>query len=360
MERYRGFRSPACVTIVIVLSTLVVAATLGACGGPYNFGSATFADSQHGWVTGWDAAKKRTVLSRTTDGGVTWTRVGSRRTQSDARVAGWAAFSSPTTGVWAVGINKLLYTTTGGRPWTLATVRGLNGGHFSGSGYFSAASFASARVGWATLVRGKAAVAPDGAGGWIAKTRTGGATWRIRKGISGKGGSGGFVDVACPTKLMCYALKAGARGGVWATTDGGATWTRHLLPGQTGSYEAIDFPGELTGWAVGADGMIAKTTDGGVTWTAQVSGVTERLHGVHFTSVDSSFVGCAVGEKGVILYTQDGGAQWVPQVSGTHMTLNAAEFVTSTEGWVVDERGWTPTQPGRLLHTIDAGQTWQK
>jgi len=350
----------AYMTIVIVLSMLVVAATLAACGGPYNFGSATFADSQHGWVTGWDAAKKMTVLSRTTDGGVTWTRVGSRHTQSNARVAGWAAFSTPTTGVWAVGINKLLYTTTGGRPWKLATVRRLNGGRFLGSGYFSAASFASARVGWATLVKGNAPVVANGAGGWIARTRNGGATWRVKKNVLGRGVSGGFVDVACPTELTCYALRAGAKGGVWATTDGGATWSRHVLPGHTGDYEAIDFTNELTGWAVGADGMIAKTTDGGMTWTPQVSGVTTRLHGVHFMSVDGGLVGFAVGEKGVILSTQDGGGQWVPQVSGTQITLNAVEFVSSTEGWVVDEGGWTPKQPGMLLHTTDAGQTWQK
>ena len=74
--------------------------------------------------------------------------------------------------------------------------------------------------------------------------------------------------------------------------------------------------------------MIAMTTDGGLTWTARVSGVAERLHGVHFTSADSGFVGLAVSEKGVILFTQDGGAQWVPQVSGTDITLNAAEGLT--------------------------------
>jgi photosystem II stability/assembly factor-like uncharacterized protein len=355
MKGYRKSRSPVYVTIVIVLATLCLAAVLGACGGPYNYGSATFADSQHGWVTGWDAAKKMTVLSRTTDGGVTWTRVGQRGTQSNAPVAGWAAFSTPSKGVWAVGMNTVLYTTTGGRPWRAATVRGPKGGLFSPDGYFSAASFASARIGWATLVKGNPAVAANAAGGWIAKTRNGGATWRIVKGTSR---SGGFVDVACPTALRCYALKAGTLGGLWTTTDGGATWKRYVLPGHTGRYEAIDFPTKLTGWAVGADGMIAMTTDGGVTWTAQVSGVTSRLHGVHFTSVDSGFVGFAVGEKGVILYTQDAGSTWVQQASGTSDTLNTVELVSSAEGWAIGEAGWAPGGAGTLLHTTDAGQTW--
>jgi photosystem II stability/assembly factor-like uncharacterized protein len=349
-------------TLVIALFALIVAVALGACGGPYNFGSVTFADAQHGWVTGWDATAKKTVLSRTADGGATWARVGARSTQSNAPVAGWAEFATPTAGVWSVGLNKLLYTTTGGRPWAVATVRALSGRPFSMTGYFSAASFANELVGYATLVRGNAAVAANGAGGWVARTRDGGAHWRIKKALGGgKAGYGGFVDVASPTTKTCFALKAGAGagGGVWSTTDGGATWTRHVLPGDTHNYEAIDFVDALTGWAVGADGMIATTTDGGLTWTPQVSGVTERLHGVHFVAANGAYAGFAVGEKGVILATQDGGDQWLPQVSGTDITLNAVEFVSDTEGWVVAAGGWTPAQPEMLLHTTDAGQTWQ-
>jgi photosystem II stability/assembly factor-like uncharacterized protein len=197
-----------------------------------------------------------TVLTRTTDGGATWTRVGARDTQSDARVAGWAAFSTPTTGLWCVDVDRLLFTTTGGRPWQLATVNGMRGG------YFAAASFASASVGWAAGVHGQAE----------------------------------------------------------------------------------------------AGGSITKTTDGGATWVAQVSGVSARLHGVCFTSVDSGF---AVGKGGVILATQDGGARWAARSSETTATLNAVDSVTSEEGWVVGKEGWAPGQPGTLLHTTDGGMTWK-
>ena len=362
MEGYRRTRSPALVAIAVVLSLLIMAAALAACG-PGNFGSATFADDQHGWVTGWDGAKKRTVLTSTTDGGATWARVGARSTPSDAQVTGWAEFASPTTGVWAVGLNKLLYTTTGGRPWAVATVRNVHSALFKAQSYFSAVSFSGSSVGYATLVRGQSH--PAGAtGGWIARTRNGGATWRIKMGLSGKAGFGGFVDIAAPTPDVCFALKVGTRGGAWATTDRGATWTRHVLPVDTKSYEAIDFTDTLTGWAVGAQGMIAKTIDGGLTWTAQVSGVDVRLHGVCF--VDAN-VGYAVGEYGVILVTLDGGALWTPQVSGwvpdpavenDNLILNDVDFVSATEGWIVPARGWTPGQANGLLHTTNGGQNW--
>ncbi len=364
MDGYEGTRSPARLAIAVALPLLLLAIALAACGGgPYRFGAATFADGQHGWVTGWDGDKNKTVLTRTTDGGATWARVGARSTQGNAPVAGWAEFASPTTGVWSVGLNKLLYTTTGGRPWKVAAVRNVRGARFTAQSYFSAASFASARVGYATLVKGQSQPA-KATGGRIARTRNGGATWRIKKGLGGKAGYGGFVDVAAPTPYVCFALKVGTRGGVWATTDRGATWKRQVLPGDTKSYEAIEFTDALTGWAVGAAGMIAKTSDGGLTWTAQTSGVEVRLHGVCFLDAN---VGCAVGEYGVILATQDGGETWTPQASGwvadptvedDNLVLNDVDFVSATEGWIVSADGWAPGQANGLLHTSDGGETW--
>jgi photosystem II stability/assembly factor-like uncharacterized protein len=325
---------------------LIVVVTLAACGAYY--GSVSFVDPQHGWVTGWDKAGTRTIVSGTVDGGATWTQVGSRKSPRGL-IVGWALFSTTTTGVWCVDVNHLLFTRNGGDRWQVATVSGMK------RGYFSAASFASADVGWAAGVNGATAA---GAGGSIAKTTDGGATWRVQKKIVGRDGSGGFLDVACPTESRCYALKGGTLGGIWATNDGGDTWTRHRLPGKSSQpvYEAIDFPTELTGWAVGSSGKIAKTTDGGVTWVAQASGVPGRLHGVCFTSVSSGFV---VGKAGVILHTQDGGSTWVQQTSGATATLNSVDFVTDDEGWVAGEAGWAPGQEGVLLHTTDGGTTWQ-
>lgn len=324
---------------------VVVAATLTACGADY--GSVSFVDSQHGWVTGWDEATSRTVVSGTVDGGATWAQVGSR--EARAHIVGWALFSTTSRGVWCVDVDQLLFTTNGGALWEVASVSGMKGG------YFSAGAFASADVGWAAGVHG---ADQAGAGGSIVKTTDGGATWLVQKRIAGREGSGGFLDVACPTESRCYALKRGARGGVWATGDGGVTWTRHKLPGKAAQpvYEAIDFPTELIGWAVGSSGKIAKTTDGGVTWVAEVSGVRGRLHGLCFTSIDRGF---AVGKSGVILSTKDGGSTWVRQASGTTVTLNAIDFVSDDEGWAVGEAGWAPDQEGTLLHTTDGGETWK-
>jgi photosystem II stability/assembly factor-like uncharacterized protein len=340
---------------------------LTACAGPYNYGSATFTDDQHGWVTGWDPTKSKTVLLTTADGGTTWTRVGARSTadNGNVRIAGWAEFSTPTTGVWAVTKGSPLYTTTGGRPWTRSTTRDGGGIRSMNTAYYSAASFANAAVGWATLVRGQAATAAASTGGYIVKTRDAGAHWRIKKSVKGEKGDGGFADVAALSARACCALRAGARGGVYVTSDNGATWKRYVLPTDSTAYEALDFIDAMTGWVVGDGGMIAKTTDGGVTWTPQSSGVDVRLHGVCF--VDAN-LGWAAGEYGTIVTTQDGGATWTPQVSGwipdpavedDNMVLNDVDFVSATEGWIVQDIGWTPGQEGTVLHTVDGGATWQ-
>jgi photosystem II stability/assembly factor-like uncharacterized protein len=367
MERHPTRGRTVFAAIVIALSLVVTAIALGACSRAYNYGSAAFSDGQHGWVSGWDPVKSKTVLTRTTDGGATWVRVGARATPKNTRVAGWAEFSTPTTGVWAVGRGSPLYTTTGGRPWTRATTRDAHGVRTMSGSYYSAASFATATVGWATLVRGDVAHAGDSSGGFIVRTRDAGATWRIKKAVYGEKGdpSGGFCDVAAPTGRICYALRAGVRGGVYATVDTGVTWKRQVLPTDTTAYEALEFVDATTGYAVGGAGMIAKTIDGGLTWTPQVSGTTERLHGVCF--VDATH-GWAVGEMGTILVTQDGGADWAPQVSGWvpdpevengNMVINDVEFVSATEGWAVVQVGWSPGQKGTLLHTTDGGVNWQ-
>lgn len=221
--------------MIVVSACVLLAVALAACRTTYNFGAVSFADAQHGWVTGWNATTSRSVVSVTTDGGATWAQTGARK--APAHIVGWVAFGSPTTGVWCVGINKLLYTTTGGQPWRRAIVRGIDG-------YFTAAAFVTADTGWASGVHGSLR-----AGGAVAKTTDGGANWRVQKCIRGKNGSGGFVDVVATSVQRCYALKSAARGGVWVTADGGATWARQELPGATRkiSYRSLDFPSDLAG-----------------------------------------------------------------------------------------------------------------
>jgi photosystem II stability/assembly factor-like uncharacterized protein len=244
---------PASSRIVVALLVLVVLATLAACEDTYNYGSVSFVDPQHGWVTGWDQETTQTVVSSTLDRGATWQQVGSRGAR--AHIVGWAELSTPTTGVWCVDVDKLLFTTTGGRPWQLATVKGMRGG------YFAAASFASANVGWAAGVHGQAK-----AGGSIAKT-----------------------------------------------TDGGVTWVAQVS-GVSAWLHGVCFTGVDSGFVIGGDGVILHTLDGGTQWTRQSAETTATLNAVDFVSSDEGWVvgeeGWATGQPGTLLHTIDGGMTW--------------------------------------------------
>ena len=69
MDWHKATRSPLRLALAVALPLVLVAIAVAACGGPYRFGAGTFADGGHGWVTGWDGDKNKTVLTRTTDGG---------------------------------------------------------------------------------------------------------------------------------------------------------------------------------------------------------------------------------------------------------------------------------------------------
>jgi photosystem II stability/assembly factor-like uncharacterized protein len=73
------------------------------------------------------------------------------------------------------------------------------------------------------------------------------------------------------------------------------------------------------------------------------------LHGVHFVR---PWEGWIVGAQGTILHTLDAGATWEAQSSfSTGYTLNAVAFATITTGIVVGSAG-------RILRTTNAGTTW--
>jgi photosystem II stability/assembly factor-like uncharacterized protein len=177
---------------------------------------------------------------------------------------------------------------------------------------------------------------------------------------------------------------------IFATSDGGATWTRQTPQDGTGPVQAlgaVSFVDANRGWAIGPQTLLA-TTDGGVTWVVQ-----ETFSGIGHTDVefidanrgwmtanlgrvsrtgnggdnwtttqpafsnltDVMFIdpdrGWVVGSGGTILTTGNGGTNWTEQPSGTSQALRAVTFVDS-------ERGWAVGNDGTILRTANGGATW--
>ena len=87
-------------------------------------------------------------------------------------------------------------------------------------------------------------------------------------------------------------------GFITKTTDFGGTWTEVLSGTSVDPFYDITMYSTATGWAVGYDGQIRKTTDSGSTWNPQTSGVTEALRDIDFVS---STTGLAVCDRGTNL-----------------------------------------------------------
>lgn len=197
--------------------------------------------------------------------------------------------------------------------------------------------------------------------GLAMKSRDQGATWdKLETGVQRD-----LLSVHFPTATQGVAV--GDFGTMIRTEDGGKTWSKIELPtnftlpedvaeivqpGDVLLYD-VEFATPERGWVVGEFGVIFATSDGGKTWTAQKSPVETTLFGVHFADAQN---GWATGIEEVLLHTTDGGETWrkaeVPGRKGFVLGI----YDVAVQGKI----GWAIGDSGLLLRTIDGGQTWTR
>lgn len=249
-----------------------VAAQSGA--GSRDLNTVHFADSRHGWVAGDNG-----FVSRTTDGGVTWTPqavetkdaindIYFRNKEDGYLLAGNSVFQTDDGGVTWREIRRYFATDFGGAQPELYSVR------FSGK-----------KRGWVV-------------GSISSEDRV--------------------VD-----SLVIY------------TNDGGKSWQRQRVPTKQELIH-VDFADEKRGWIVGGGGTILHTEDGGETWAEQLSNTKVTLYHVDFRN---ERMGWAVGEKATILRTTDGGLTWLPVEVKVRATFLSVEFPDEKAGWLVGRGG---------------------
>jgi photosystem II stability/assembly factor-like uncharacterized protein len=107
---------------------------------------------------------------------------------------------------------------------------------------------------------------------------------------------------------------------VYATHDGGNTWTSYVLPGVAAFGGDPTFIDARTGW-----------------------------YGSSILKAAPSFAGETIFDK--LYVTHDGGASWSPVADATAFPGGAMQFISPTTGWVL-------TLPS-LRITTDGGRSWQ-
>lgn len=266
------------------------------------------------------------ALLRTTDGGLRWTVV-----QDGARYYYWYFLDAQN--AWVVDASSVLRTNDGGKTWSKTALPGVP---YQDVGLMSSGfiDFADAQHGW--LVRDLGAVMGQEA-----------------------------VDI-------------------FATTDGGATWTLVDHTAQTGSSAGslplfgvkvgITFSTAKTGWAVlqlPTSGAIPlyQTADGGKTWAqatlpapksvslsnAQINPLAPpTFFGQQDGVFAATLVDFSAGGKDVTVVwrTQDGGSSWVPVSTPATSAPMSLSFANAQTWFLL---GTT----GSLLVTTDAGANWK-
>lgn len=182
---------------------------------------------------------------------------------------------------------------------------------------------------------------------------------------------------------------AAAAGGLFYTTDGGASWQEGAadetvaLGGVWSQAAYISFGDADHAWVAGFNGQMWRTADGGRTWRKQTTNTLAHFNSVSAVSADEAWA-AAFGEgfsdivsglvqASVLLHTADGGVTWQPAIrSSAYGVFHQVDFADQQRGWLMV----TPCFPGqrtqdcapfgqsfagtKLLRTEDGGRTWDE
>src|SRR5690348_8716875 len=248
-------------------------------GTALSIGDITIAPSDHNiiWVGTGEANNRQTStwgdgVYRSLDGGTTWHYMGLRETQSIGRVVidprdPNTVFVAAVGHLWGPNDERGLYRTRdGGATWQKVLSVDANTGvtdvAIAGDGRtLFAATYERRRRAWGFLGGG------PGSGLW--RSLDGGDTWeRLSKGLpSGPMGRIG-IAIAKDDPNIVYALIEHRDGGVFRSTDRGATWTRQNRLDSRASYFSqirVDPTNPDRVWVLSTG--LSMSIDGGKTFT---------------------------------------------------------------------------------------------
>ncbi|MCP2037179.1 T9SS type A sorting domain-containing protein [Chryseobacterium sp. HSC-36S06] len=322
---------------------------------PANFGvdEIDIVDANTVWIFAYDGSGAGTypkIVSRTTNGGTTWTASNITGPGSNALVSDLSAVDGNTawvvTAPFAAGTNanRIWKTTNGGTSWTQQTV-GYTSGSFANHVYFW-----DANNGWTSgdPLNGKFE---------MFKTSNGGTTWTAVAGAPTPDNGDDFTYVGLKEVVGDNIWIGTSIGRILRSTDRGNTWTGSYSPvldfggvitsGSSGSYAFKDANNGLLLAVDGADSPATTTAglyasdDGGATWDlltpngtwffgdiAYVPGTANTYVSTGINSNASQGVGSS--------YTTDGGLNWtiidnIPGIDGGQR--GKVSFLNPTTGW---------------------------
>jgi photosystem II stability/assembly factor-like uncharacterized protein len=190
-------------------------------------------------------------------------------------------------------------------------------------------------------------------------TIDGGLTWKVSS-ITG-------IEDAFESATMLDADRGWAisrKGHVFATSTGGADWTKISELKDFTCANQIQMVSEKEGW-IRECLSILWTRDGGVTWHETLSTVTPGVIGqpTGMFLFDANTL-IFSGTGGQFYLTKDGGVTWKidSSITGEHMDFNDVWFVDRMHGWLAGYQVVVAGESSRplLLETTDGGESWRE
>src|SRR5260370_18514029 len=216
--------------------------------------------------------------------------------------------------------------------------------------WLHAVFFLDQNRGWAVGSRGTLLGTLDGGINWQAKSQP---TGDILRDIYFTDDQTGWL--VCETNIYELKTKDQPRTYLMQTSDGGEHWKRINIRGadlDARVVRAVFSHGR--GWAFGEGGAIYATRDGGESWTRLHSPTRHLLLGGTFIDEDRGWL---VGAGATIIQTSDGGETWhlsrLPGANETAIRFAATSFVDNRLGWVVGSSG-------SIYRTVNSRRPWQQ
>jgi len=232
------------------------------------------------------------------------------------------------------GFGVVLHTIDGGTTWTQVSRTELPRLH--------AVRFFGPATGMAVGDRG--AGFPTG----IMQTSDGGQTWRPVVGdIVGGWRSAEF-------RRLGLGVVAGSRGRLAVVGAGRLLPPRFDRPSLR-TFRDLALRDDDSGWAVGDGSLLLTTHSGGVTWQPPPTPFPKPIAGIfdgRAVSVAGQQVWIGGSPGSVIWHSADQGQTWNALPTRQSLPINDLEFVSTQEGWAAGDLG-------TILHTRDAGRSWQ-
>lgn len=278
------------------------------------------------------------LVSRTTNGGVTWTPTSTTGLAAFDLFCVWAvdsltAYVGNGGGAGGAGGNATFYkTTNGGTSWTAVASTGGSGGFFNGIVFGrNAPAFGVAQ-----------SDPPAGLGTayYFNITTNSGTSWTVLAtppaGVSNAASAQNSIFVN-DASFFGFGLSAGSAAAIrfYITTNGGANWTLRTTALANGTFApCIAFhDNKLNGIVASSTSLptIARTTDGGATFSNVATGVTTTgaTQCKWMKNSNTVYLAGGTGASGCVIKSTNGGLNWTVQSTSGLTGITSIDFYQS-------------------------------